>query len=227
MLSNKYEGEALRKKQALAYHVLFQACLCKRPFNLFHRRNLYLRTARVDRSFGNRTTWNTSFPELFARFSTEVNAKVFKTRAKHVALCGDIMTMRRKAFDLVYFDPPYARKGENRPKDYRSLYHFLEGMLSYHGWGSEIDWETRNRALMHKKTRWDTDPLEVNFDTLFRKFRESIIVVSYGDPGYPSIDVIRTILRRYKSHVRVIRRPYNYKLNHKNGGLFEVLLIGE
>src|SRR5262249_3142868 len=38
-------------KKAIGYHALFQACLVKRPFNLFHRKNLYLRTADVKRAF--------------------------------------------------------------------------------------------------------------------------------------------------------------------------------
>ncbi len=227
MLSERYKGDILRKKQALAYYALFQACPCKRPFNLFHRRNLYLRTARVDRSFGNRTTWNTTFHKLFSRFAAQANNKIFKTRRKHVALCEDIMRIKKRSFDLVYLDPPYARKTEKHPKNYHSMYHFLEGLLSYDTWGSRISWKTKNRALIHKKTRWDTDLLEDNFDTLFRRFRKSIIVVSYGAPGYPSIYTIRKILKQYKSNARVIRRPYNYKLSNKNGGLFEVLLIGQ
>ncbi len=118
-------------------------------------------------------------------------------------------------------------KAEKHPKNYHSMYHFLEGLLSYDTWGSRISWKTKNRALIHKKTRWDTDLLEDNFDTLFCRFRKSIIVVSYGAPGYPSIYTIRKILKQYKSNARVIRRPYNYKLSNKNGGLFEVLLIGQ
>jgi len=43
-------------KQALAYYALFQSCIIKRPYNLFHRKNLYIRTAEVKRSFGNKKT---------------------------------------------------------------------------------------------------------------------------------------------------------------------------
>ena len=50
-----------RYKQALAYFALFQACIIKRPYNLFHRKNLYIRTAEVERTFGNKKTWETSF----------------------------------------------------------------------------------------------------------------------------------------------------------------------
>ena len=51
-IKNKY-------KQALAYYALFQSCIIKRPYNLFHRKNLYIRTAEVERSFGNKKTWDT------------------------------------------------------------------------------------------------------------------------------------------------------------------------
>lgn len=36
MLPKIYNGDALKKKQAVAFHALFQACLVKRPYNLFH-----------------------------------------------------------------------------------------------------------------------------------------------------------------------------------------------
>jgi adenine-specific DNA-methyltransferase len=46
-------------------YCLFQSCLMKRPFNLFHRANLNLRTNQnVKRSFGNHTTWNHGFDDL-------------------------------------------------------------------------------------------------------------------------------------------------------------------
>jgi len=48
-------------KFALAFFALCQACLIKRPFNLFHRKNLYMRFAEVERSFGNKTTWDKGF----------------------------------------------------------------------------------------------------------------------------------------------------------------------
>lgn len=43
-------------QRALAYYALFQSALVKRPFSLFHRKNLYIRLAHVDRSFGNKAT---------------------------------------------------------------------------------------------------------------------------------------------------------------------------
>ena len=39
-LDMRYEGRKLKHKKAIAYNALFQSCLAKRPYNLFHRKNL-------------------------------------------------------------------------------------------------------------------------------------------------------------------------------------------
>ncbi len=228
MLSQNYDGEILRKKRALAFHVLFQACLSKRPFNLFHRKNLYLRLANVERSFGNKTTWNTDFNTLFFRFCNEVSQKIFSNGLKNKAICTDIMKMEDRNFDLVYLDPPYTRPEEKSPKDYHCLYHFLEGLVDYENWQEKIDWETKNRRLAKERTEWNKNSLEKNFDCLFRRFQDSIIVVSYGEPGNPSVWKIMELLLQYKSDVRVMKTEYKYKLNRKNNHeMGEVLVIGE
>lgn len=228
MLSEKYKGDILAKKQAVAYYALFQACLCKRPFNLFHRKNLTLRTARgVKRSFGNKTTWNKDFDELMKRFNNEVSAKIFSNGLRHAALSGDILDIDATEFDLVYLDPPYARSDEKMPKDYHELYHFLDGILNYENWAANINSSTINKRLIKQKNHWNEGNIESNFDALFKKFKDSIIVVSYGEPGYPSIYKVKKLLLKYKSKVSIDRKEYKYKLNHRNGhGLYEVLLIG-
>ena len=226
-LTEYYDNDVLRIKKAFAYYVLFQACLCKRPFNLFHRKNLNLRTARVDRSFGNKKTWDKHFRTHFIKFNSELTPKVFRTKYKHKVLCEDIMKMKRRAFDLVYLDPPYARKNDKLPKDYHSMYHFLEGILNYNNWGRQLDRNTTNLAMTKKNTDWDSEDIEENFDHLFYKFRNSKIVLSYGDPGKPSIAKIRKLMKKYKKNVRVVKQQHSYKLNHKNGGLYEVLIVGQ
>lgn len=50
-----------QEKASLLRYLLYQACLKKLPFNLFHRANLYLRTNDAERTFGNHTTWERSF----------------------------------------------------------------------------------------------------------------------------------------------------------------------
>ena len=81
------EPSGLAYKQALLYYALFQSCLIKRPFNLFHRRNLYLRLPDVKRQFGNKYSWEKSFNERFIAFCIEANKFVFKGARPCRALC--------------------------------------------------------------------------------------------------------------------------------------------
>ncbi|MDX1561594.1 MAG: DNA adenine methylase, partial [Gammaproteobacteria bacterium] len=96
-------------KRALAIHALIQACLMKRPFNLFHRRNLYLRQADVSRNFGNLTTWETPLDVLFRRHVIESNFYVFDNRHRNRAINKDAGKLTSPPVDLVYIDPPYFR----------------------------------------------------------------------------------------------------------------------
>ena len=55
-------------KKDMALHSLFQSLLMKRPFNLFHRANLYIRTNDVKRSFGNKKTWDTQLKNSWKEY---------------------------------------------------------------------------------------------------------------------------------------------------------------
>ncbi len=226
-LSEKYEGALLKKKRALSYYVLFQPCLCKRPFNLFHRRNLYIRTSVVERSFGNKTTWDTDFNILFHRFSDEISKTIFSNGARNRAICKDVLEVRNRDFDLVYLDPPYARNNGRSPKNYYNLYHFLEGIANYSQWPELIDLSTVNKRLKMKKSKWAISNTETNLEKLFKKFQNSIIVVSYGEPGNPTIGKIVELMSQYKCNIKTIKKPYKYRLNSNNGKhMNEVLIIG-
>jgi len=113
-------------KRSLAFFALAQACLVKRPYNLFHRKNLYLRLADVPRTFGNKAAWDRPFEVWFRRFAGEANAAVFDNGRTNRALNTDALDVPGH-YDLVYVDTPYlARRGA--PVDYRGFYHFLEGL---------------------------------------------------------------------------------------------------
>jgi len=54
--------------------------------------------------------------------------------------------------------------------------------------------------------------------------------MSYGQPGFPTINTIIELLGQFKNDVKVVRKECSYTLNHssKNGNrLYEVLIIAK
>lgn len=202
-----------------------QACIIKRPFNLFHRKNLYIRFAEVDRSFGNKTTWDRPFEEWFRVFADEANRAVFDNRQENCALNMDVMTVPGE-YDLVYIDPPYI-SGRGVAVDYLGFYHFLEGLTMYDEWGQHIDRQSKHRRLKPRASDWvDKNKIHAAFDHLFRRYRDSIIVVSYRSDGIPSECDLVFLLKQYKRNVHVEHfGQYKYVLS-TNSDSEEMLLIG-
>lgn len=212
-------------KQALSYFALFQSCIIKRPYNLFHRKNLYIRLSDVKRNFGNKVTWDTPFHVHFRNFVEEANRAVFSNGRKNRAINLDVFEITGH-YDLVYIDTPYiSRKGVG--VDYFGFYHFLEGLTKYEEWESLIDRNTKHKRLQGNGSVWtDRNRISAAFDRLFDKFQDSILVVSYRADGIPSIHELISLLKKYKSHVKELERR-NYKYVLSNNDSEEVLLIGE
>lgn len=219
-----------RYKRALAYHALFQSCLVKRPFNLFHRRNLYLRLAEVKRNFYNYVTWGKTFPVMFRKFAHEANSCVFDNGKDNHALNCDVFEIPKEDYDLVYVDSPYISQGQSKARrfDYYASYHFLEGMCDYSNWPARIDYDSPNKRLLpngHPSWATQTGNITNDFDKLFCKFQDSVVVVSYRSPGVPSISTLKRLLSRYKRKVKVRTRPYKYALSKQVFTSSEVCIV--
>ncbi len=213
------------QKFALAFFALCQACIIKRPYNLFHRKNLYVRFADVERSFGNKTTWDRPFDEWFRSFVDEANRAIFDNGMANRALSVDVFDVTGD-YDLVYIDTPYISK-QGVGVDYRDFYHFLEGLTMYDEWVNHIDRQSKHRRLQPEKSEWtDKKKIYSAFDGLFRKFADSHLVVSYRSDGIPSESELIALLKKYKRNVRVEHYgQYKYVLS-TNSESKEILLIG-
>jgi len=211
-------------KKALAYYALFQSCIIKRPYNLFHRKNLYIRTAEVKRSFGNKKTWDTPFEDHFIKFVEEGNNAVFNNGKTNKALYSDVFNLNDSA-DLVYIDTPYiSAKGTG--VNYFDFYHFLEGIVFYDKWPELIDESSKHKKIKNGKNEWcNKGEIHAAFEKLFNKFRNSILVVSYRDDGTPTIQELVNMLRKYKKSIEVKKLDYKYVLS--NGNSREVLIIAK
>lgn len=212
-------------KKAIAYYALFQACLAKRPFNLFHRKNLYIRFADVKRTFGNKATWDKPFEEHFLSFINEINYLVYDNGKENKAFNLDVFAVEGD-FDLVYIDPPYT-SSRGVSVDYLAFYHFLEGLADYQNWENKIDYRTKNKRFYRDNNPWcDKRRVRENFKALFEKFKDSVLVISYRSDGIPTIEEIVSDLKLFKDNVGV-HFYENYKYVLSNRKTSEVLIIGE
>jgi len=231
-LNHYYSGKDLFQKRAIAIWAVGQACLIKRPFNLFHRKNLYLRTNDVERNFGNKTTWETPFSFAFERFVREANSVVFDNRLTNTAVHQNALEYNCSNFDLVYLDPPYFFSGRS-DEGYLSLYHFLDGIAQYDAWPKLIDKATSTLSIVQKYDKWPSKSLEqltAIYETLIKKFKKSVIVISHKVGSIVPVASLERILAENGKTVSITTRQYSYALNKQNGNSrknAECLIIGQ
>ncbi|MBE6426428.1 MAG: DNA methyltransferase [Planctomycetaceae bacterium] len=213
-------------QRAIAYFALFQACIAKRPYNLFHRANLYVRLSEVKRTFGNKTTWDRPFQEHFTKYIQEANRAIFSNGLRCCAANFDVFDIPAGNYDLVYIDTPYISE-RGIGTNYLEFYHFLEGLANYDEWPKWLALQYKHKPIRKPMDLWnDRNSITDKFDRLFEKFQNSICVVSYRNNGYPAIEELCQIMGKYKKHIRVMESThYQYVLSKKKSR--EVLLIGE
>ena len=205
-----------------------QAALAKRPYNLFHRANLYMRERDVNRSFGNKTTWDTPFDVLIRRFADELDNAVFESTKPCAAVMSDVLSVDPGGFDLVYLDPPYvSQKGMG--VDYADYYHFLEGLTMPDRWSERILHRYKHKPLSGKRESpfVDAKRIEAAFEAAITRFKDSILVISYRSDGIPDISQIKGWLERVGKRVSVVdvgRYIYALSTNRKSK---EIILLGQ
>ena len=210
----------------LLLHCLFQACLKKRPYNLFHRANLKLRQSQVEVQFGNRTTWEKSFAEHILSTFEEV-------RQMQRGLVGSIRVTAglsaeeiAPGYDFVYVDPPYFKRAKTTDS-YLSRYHFLEGLARYDEWPRLLDSGNRLRRIEASTVSEWTDKAAItrNIAALIQTHRKAKFALSYVSGEHPSEAELFALFCDNFSRVRLSRRAYGRALSKNK--FFELLLIGE
>lgn len=213
------------EKKAIFLWALFQSCLSKRPYNLFHRKNLHIRTQEVNRSFGNKTTWDKSFEIHFKNFIKEANKAIFNNNKTHKIYNEDILNLKLKP-DLIYIDSPYIPSSGSITK-YQDFYHFLNGLCDYYTWETQIDYSSKNNKIKSTYSIWEDKKNIINgFKNLIENYKNSIIIISYREDGIPSINELKKLLEDINKTVEIKKMPYNYALS-KNKNINEILIIAK
>ena len=211
--------------QALARAALTRACMKRQPRGVFTVGGGQYDDWRRDLKIG--------LDEHFRASVRVFNDLVFDNGRRHVAVHGDALAIDTPDVDLVYMDPPYVPRADDNC--YVKRYHFLEGLASY--WqapGTEIDERSRVKKIPKRFTPFSYKSTALDaFDAMFRKFAGSTLVLSYSSNGFPDLETLVSIMRRYKRTVDVVQRDHRYsfgthaRVATERAKVSEYLLIGQ
>lgn len=208
--------------RGLAHSALVRACLKKRSRGIFTFVGERYNDGRVDMQ----KSLEEHFVEGVKIFNDAVfdNGKVnlsHNERTEKLEVCAD----------LVYLDPPYfSPKSDN---DYVRRYHFVEGLVRK--WkGIEIQEHTAVRKFKSYSSPFaKRDTAYSAFESLFERYKKSIIVVSYSSNSFPTKEELQSMLGKYKSDVvcHEIDHTYSFgnqnnKIGNVNNRVQEYLFIG-
>jgi adenine-specific DNA methylase len=219
---------ALRKldkeSQSRAFWALFQSSLAKRPYNLFHRSNLDMRTRDVARSFGNKATWEKSFPDHFQKFLHEASTHGLNSSDVET-FHGNPLNIQSDDFDIVYLDPPYINS-RNQTTPYADYYGFLDILLEPERLNF-VDHAKAHKPLKLPASGWaNSDEAVETICALISKFQKSTICFSYRSDGKPDSEQLISLFQKFKENVTMYRTPLKYALSDNSTGE-EILIVAK
>ena len=193
-------------KHAIAMTALIRACTKKRPRGIF--------TYTGQRYNDGRKDLQKTLMQQFLEAVEAVNEAVFDNGQIKRARQGDAMDWRGEQADLVYIDPPYYSPLSDN--EYVRRYHFVEGLAR--DWkGVEIQQHTQTKKFKSYPTPFATRKGASDaFDHLFKKFADSILIVSYSSNSLPTQDEMVAIMAKHKQHVEVIPVDYKYSFGNQS-----------
>ncbi|MEB0014585.1 DNA adenine methylase, partial [Glaciimonas sp. Cout2] len=184
---------------------LIRACFKKRPRGIF--------TYVGHRYDDGRKDLLMSFRDQFLEAVDIVSGAVFNNGKKNKARNGDAMTLRPRECGLVYIDPPYYSPLSDN--EYVRRYHFVEGLAR--DWeGVEIQEHTLTKKFKSYPTPFSSRKGAADaFDLLFKRFQESVLIVSYSSNSLPTLDEMVAIMAKHKKHVEVVPVDYKYSVGNQ------------
>lgn len=216
--------------RALALAALTRSCIKRQPRGVFT-------VADPDRYKDGRRDLQLTLEQHFIESVEVINATVFDNGHQCKASRRDVFEIDPHefdldTFDLVYMDPPYVPRADDNC--YIKRYHFLEGLATY--WqaeDAEIMQSTKTKKIKKRYTPFSYRRMAVEaFSKMFCQFRESTLVLSYSSSGFPDLDQIVLLMKRYKSSVEVFEREHRYhfgthkRVSSARSTVREYLIVG-
>ncbi|OGH07649.1 MAG: hypothetical protein A2W22_00610 [Candidatus Levybacteria bacterium RBG_16_35_11] len=209
-------------KKALALASLARACVKKRPRGIFTYVGMRYDDGRNDIKL--------SMKEHFKKSIAQFNSCVFDNGRKNRAFNKDIFNLDDADYDIVYFDPPYCSLYSDN--DYSRRYHFVEGLMS--NWEHvKINPKTKTKKFSRFLSPFDSKQSVYDaFERIFKKFEDSVLIVSYSSNSLPTFEEMIEIMKKYKSKVVVEEFNHKYSFGNQkndleNNTVKEYLFIGK
>ena len=176
-------------KHAIAMTALIRACIKKRPRGIF--------TYTGQRYNDGRKDLQKTLSQQFLEAVEAVNKAVFDNGQINRSNQGDAIDLRVEQADLVYIDPPYYSPLSDN--EYVRRYHFVEGLAR--DWkGVEIQQHTQTKKFKSYPTPFATRKGAADaFAHLFKRFANSILIVSYSSNSLPTQDEMVTIMANIRN----------------------------
>ena len=207
-------------KKAIAKAALIRACTKKRPRGIF--------TYTGQRYNDGRQDLRKTMEEQFREAAVAINDAVFDNGMSNKAKWSDFLELQETDYDLVYIDPPYfTPKSDN---EYVRRYHFVEGLAR--DWeGVDIQKETKTKKFKSYPTPFTTrEGAEDAFKSLFSKYSNSILIVSYSSNSQPTKEEMIEMISEVKDHVKVVPVDYTYSFGTRKtvrrNSVQEYLFVG-
>lgn len=192
-------------KHAIAMTALIRACLKKRPRGVFTYTGQRYNDGRID--------LQKTFRQQFLEAVEAINNAVFDNKKCNKSINGDAMDLCVENADLVYMDPPYYSPLSDN--EYVRRYHFVEGLAR--DWkGVEIQEHTITKKFKSYPTPFTSKSgASTAFEQLFKRYANSILLVSYSSNSLPTQDELVDMMSNYKEHVEVVPVDYKYSFGNQ------------
>ena len=202
--------------QKLLIYAVGQALLKKRPYNLFHRANLAMRLSDVERSFGNKVTWETSIEAHAIKTLNEISKLSLQTFVTGSAMSENTNNLEYfpSNVDLIYLDPPYI-PAKGKAIDYADFYGFLDGLLDY-GLFEKPNIEIPHRPVLQSPSAWCTPKTaRIELLEILKKWKNSLVIMSYrGDGAFSPEDILSCFSLLGRNATVECLGTYKYALAH-------------
>ncbi len=212
-------------KKSLVISAMCRAAIKKQPRGVFT-----VSKAQARRYDDGRRDTRLSLRDHFLESAELFNSLVYDDGRTHTAVCGDVFNAPTDV-DLVYLDPPYVPRSDDNC--YIKRYHFIEGLANY--WeGVDILPDSKVKKIRKRFTPFSyrrTAPEA--FEALFARFQKSTLVLSYSSNGYPDLQELVRLMKRYKRRVTTYEHHHRYHfgthdaVRQERAVVVEYLLIGE